>query len=107
MLYELRTYDCCPGRLPALLQLLEEHAKNAWQRAGIRLAGAWTTLIGDHSHRLYYVVAWESLAERDKWEVFLRDPEWVRARDAAQESGPIVARVQNQLLTPTTFSPLQ
>lgn len=104
MLYELRIYDCCPGRLPALLQLIQDHATKAWERVGIRLGGSWTTLIGDHSHRLYYFLVWENLAEREKWAAFLSDREWIRARDEAHQSGPIVANAHNQILTSTTFS---
>lgn len=106
MLYELRMYDCCPGRLLALLALIGEHATKAWDRHGIRMGGAWTTLIGDHNHRLYYLIVWESLAEREKWAAFLADEEWIRARDEAHRTGPIVANVHNQILTPTAFAGL-
>jgi hypothetical protein len=103
MIHELRIYDCCPGRLPDLLRLLQDHATKAWDRVGIRLAGSWTTLIGGQNHRLYYMLAWEDLAERNKWSAFLADAEWIRARDEALKDGPIVANVHNEILSPTDF----
>jgi hypothetical protein len=65
MIYEMRIYRCVPGRLPALLQRFEKVTLNLWKKHGIRLAGFWTTLIGDSNHELTYLLAWESLAERE------------------------------------------
>ena len=51
------------------------------------------------------MLAWESLAERDKkWTAFLSDPEWITARAKTEEDGPIVGNIVNQLLVPTSFS---
>ncbi|MGI9522893.1 MAG: NIPSNAP family protein, partial [Hyphomicrobiaceae bacterium] len=44
MLYELRLYDCAPGRLPALLNRFENTTLKIWERFGIRQAGFWTTV---------------------------------------------------------------
>lgn len=105
MIYELRVYRCLPGRLPALLKRFNEQTLKIWEKHGIRQAGFWTTLIGDSNHELTYLLAWESLAEREaKWPAFLADPVWHAARDASEQDGPIVANVSNQLLTPTAFS---
>lgn len=105
MLYELRIYDCCPGRLPALLKRFETATLKIWERHGIRQAGFWTTEIGESNLRLTYLVAWASLAEREqKWTAFQKDPEWISARAASEKDGPILVRVSSQILTPTAFS---
>jgi hypothetical protein len=105
MLYELRVYDCCPGRLPALLKRFEGSTLKLWEKHGIRQAGFWTTVIGPHNHRLYYKLAWESLAEREKkWNAFMADPEWIEKRAASEKDGPILANVSSEILTPTAFS---
>ena len=76
MLYELRIYDCCPGRLPALLDRFNTITLAIWERHGIRQAGFWTTVIGENNHQLIYLLQWESLAEREeKWTAFQADPE--------------------------------
>ena len=105
MLYELRVYDCCPGRLPALLNRFQNHTTKIWERHGIRQGGFWTTLIGNSNHRLTYFLVWESLAEREqKWAKFQTDPEWNKARAESEKDGPIVANVVSEILTPTAFS---
>lgn len=105
MLYELRIYRCVPGRLPALLNRFENTTLAIWERHGIRQAGFWTTWIGESNQDLFYLLEWESLAERDeKWNAFLADPEWIEKRAASEADGAIVANVSNQMLAPTAFS---
>ena len=66
MIYELRVYRCVPGRLPALLSRFQNHTLRIWERHGIRQAGFWTPLVGENSQDLTYLLAWESLAERER-----------------------------------------
>jgi hypothetical protein len=105
MIYELRIYDCNPGKLPALLKRFETVTLKIWERHGIRQAGFWTTVIGENNNRLYYLLAWQSLAEREtKWATFMADPEWLEKRAASEADGPILANISSQFLAPTTFS---
>jgi hypothetical protein len=108
MIYELRVYRTVPGRMPNLLKRFNEHTLRIWERHGIRQAGFWTTLIGESNMTLYYLLAWESLAEREtKWNAFAADPEWLAARAKTEEKGPIVAKVTNYILAPTPYSSVQ
>ncbi len=105
MIYELRVYHCVPGRLPSLLRRFETITLPIWERHGIRQAGFWTVGIGDSNQDLYYLVAWESMAERDrKWAAFQADPEWIEKRAETEKDGAIVASITNQILLPTSFS---
>jgi hypothetical protein len=105
MIYELRVYRTLPGRLPNLLARFQNHTLRIWERHGIRQAGFWTTLVGESNNDLTYLLAWESLAEREeKWAKFQADPEWLQARAESEKDGPINANVSNQLLLPTAFS---
>ena len=105
MIYETRVYRCVPGRLPALLKRFETITLKLWEKHGIRQAGFFTTLVGESNKELTYLLAWESLAERDKkWNAFQADPEWITARAKTEEDGPIVGNIVNQLLVPTSFS---
>jgi NIPSNAP len=105
MIHELRVYHCCPGRLPALLKRFETITLKIWERHGIRQAGFWTTVIGESNQDLYYLVQWESLAEREKkWNAFMSDPEWQQKRAETERDGPIVASLSSQILQPTAFS---
>jgi hypothetical protein len=105
MIYELRVYHCVPGRLPALLKRFDTITLKLWEKHGIRQAGFWTVLIGDSSMDLYYLLQWESLAEREKkWGGFMTDSTWLAARAETEKDGPIVASVSNTILQPTSFS---
>jgi NIPSNAP len=105
MIYELRVYRVLPNRMPALLKRFESATLRLWERHGIRQAGFWTTVVGESNHELTYLLAWESLAEREqKWAAFLADPEWVAARSDSEKDGPIVATIANSILQPTSFS---
>ncbi len=105
MIYEMRVYRTVPGRLPALLKRFQDHTLKPWDKHGIKQAGFWTTLIGDSNHELTYLLAWESLAEREKkWNAFMGDQEWITARANSEKDGPILANASNQILQPTAFS---
>lgn len=105
MIYEIRVYRCLPGRLPALLNRFSKSTLPLWEKHGIRQAGFWTTAVGESNNDLTYLLAWESLAERDKkWAAFGTDSEWIAKRNESEKDGPIVANITNQLLQPTAFS---
>ena len=105
MIYELRVYHCISGRLPALLKRFDTITLKLWDKHGIRQAGFWTVAIGSSNQDLYYLVQWESLAEREtKWAAFQSDPEWIEKRAETEKDGPIVASVSNAFLEPTSFS---
>ena len=105
MIYELRIYRCLPGRLPALLKRFETITLPIWQRHGIHQAGFWTTLIGQSNQELTYLLAWDSMADRErKWTAFQSDPEWIAKRAETEKDGQIVADIVSQFLQPTSFS---
>jgi hypothetical protein len=105
MLYEMRIYHCLPGRLPALLNRFETQTLALWNKHGIRQAGFFTTVIGDTNQQLIYFIAWQSLAEREqKWNAFIADPAWMKARAESEKDGQIVEKIVNQILAPTAFS---
>src|SRR2546423_1467931 len=105
MIYELRVYHCVPGRLPDLLKRFDTITLKLWDKHGIKQAGFWTVLVGDSNQDLYYLLKWESLADREaKFSAFDADPEWHRERVETEANGPIVASVANKFLQPTSFS---
>ena len=105
MIHELRMYECVPGKLPELNKRFETITLKLWDKHGIRQAGFWTTVIGESNQTLYYLLAWESLAEREqKFAAFGADPEWLTARAKTEENGPLVANIKNFMLAPTSYS---
>lgn len=108
MIYEMRVYRVVPGRMPALLDRFQNTTLAMWKTRGFRAVGFWTTLIGESNMDLTYILAWESLAEREqKWNAFMADPEWIGKRAESEKDGPIVANITNTILQPTAFSALK
>ena len=105
MIYEMRVYRAVPGRMPALLKRFEAITLDLWKRHGIRQAGFWTTAVGESNQELTYMLAWESMGEREqKWNASQSDPEWIAKRAETEKDGAIVANIANSFLLPTSFS---
>jgi hypothetical protein len=105
MIYELRIYRCMPGRKAALLSRFENETLRIFEKHGIRQAGFWTTLIGNSNQEVTYMLAWDSLAEREKrWGGFLADPEWHAVVAKTEKDGQLVENISSQLLEPARFS---
>ncbi len=81
MIYELRIYRVMNGRMADLLTRFEHHTVPIMVRHGFLQVGFWTTIVGRSEQHLTYLLAWESLAQRqEKWDAFLSDPEWTSHR---------------------------
>jgi hypothetical protein len=105
MIYELRIYTAVPGRLPALVSRFQNRTLRIWDKHGIRQAGFWTTIVGSSNQHLTYMLAWDSVAEREKrWSAFLADPEWIATVAETEKDGQLVQNISNELLVPTAFS---
>ena len=108
MIHELRIYHAVPGRMPDLNNRFSNITLKLWEKFGIRQVGFWTTLVGPSNNALYYLLEWQSLAEREqKWNAFATNPEWLAARAETEKNGPLVERIENIFLTPTAYSKLK
>ena len=108
MLYEMRVYYCAPGRLAALNKRFADVTLKLWKKHGIRQVGFFTDVIGDNNQKLTYLLAWESLAEREKkWNAFASDPAWIKDRTESEKDGIIVEHFSNSILAPTSYSKLK
>jgi len=108
VIYELRVYHCLPGRLPALLKRFENTTVRLFEKHGIRQVGFWTVAIGESNQDLFYILQWESHADREKrFAAFQSDPEWIEARRKSEEDGPLLTSISNTILAPTAFSALK
>ena len=107
MLYELRIYEITPLRMKDINDRFSNHTTKIWERMGIRTVGFWENVIGPNN-TLTYILAWESLEERQKkWDAFTSDPEWLKITEETSKNGPIVLRVTNTIMRPTSYSAMQ
>lgn len=107
MIHELRIYHVTPGSMPRLHNRFTNTTLGYFSKHGIRAVSFWDVTIGDGSNaKMFYILEWESLAEREqKWNAFQADPGWQADRAASEKDGAIVARVESLILTPTAYSP--
>ena len=98
------------GGTPSLLVLarFRDLTLGLWEKHQIQQVGFWTVVVGENSNDLIYMLAWESLADRDeRWGKFAADPDWISGRAASEADGPIVASVANSFLRATDFSAIR
>ncbi|PKO70431.1 MAG: NIPSNAP family protein [Betaproteobacteria bacterium HGW-Betaproteobacteria-16] len=108
MIHELRIYHCLPGRLSDVHTRFQSITLPLWEKHRIRPVGFWTVTVGPSNNDLYYLLEWKDLAERDRqWNAFSTDPDWVSARARTEENGPLVERIENMMLMPTSYSPIK
>lgn len=109
MIYEYRRYECLPGKLEVLNELMEDVSFPLFRKHGMKVVGAWVPVVGDDENTLVYLLAYDDMASREKaWEAFNADPEWTEGlnRYTEKAGGPIVAKTANAFLSPTAYSPL-
>ena len=96
-----------PGRMGALHARFQNIAIKLFEKHGIKVVGFWEAVIGT-TNTLYYMLAWENMAQRERvWNSFISDPDWTKAKQESERDGPIVQRVVNTLLSPTSYSPMK
>jgi hypothetical protein len=108
MIHELRIYTAHPGKMGPLLARFRDHTMTLFEKHGITNVAYWVNSIGGRNDELWYIVGFEDLGQRDKaWASFQADPDWQKARADSEAEGPLVHHIENRILTPTKFSPLQ
>jgi len=110
-IYELRTYHCEPGKLPALEERFRNHTIQLFEKHGIRNLAYWTPAVDATSppvDTLVYLLEYPSRkAAQESWEHFRADPDWKRVTaDSAAKHGKILARPpESVFLCKTDYSP--
>lgn len=110
MIYEMRQYECYPGKLPALQELMDKAALPTFKKCGMQFIGAWSVISGAQEGTLIYLLGFDSLNDRmKKWEEFHKDKWWLEQRTQLREKagGPMVARQTNIFLNPASYSPIK
>jgi hypothetical protein len=108
VIYELRTYTVMTGRMADLNRRFADITLGYFAKYGITVTGFWTNELGGSSDQLIYMLAYDSLADREKkWAEFARDPERAAAFAETEKNGPLVHHITAHILRPTNYSPLK
>lgn len=111
--FELRTYTCNDGKLPALHSRFRDHTCALFEKHGMTNIGYWspTEPQGGADKKLIYILAHASKeAGMKSFDDFRSDPEWVKAKAESEKDGPITAKtdgVKSVYMKATDFSPIK
>ena len=103
MLYELRVYNCVPGRLPDLIRRFADHTIGLFAKHRIRHTELLTGV--SDPNQLIYTILWDDMAEREqKFPALLDDPAWIKVRDASEANGALTSSVTQQFYELADFT---
>lgn len=107
--FEIRTYTCAEGRLPALEARFRDHTIAIFNRHDMTSIGYWIPQDPPRSQdTLIYILAHPSReAAKQHWAEFQSDPEWQKVKADSEASGKIVTHVDSVFADPADFSPMK
>lgn len=110
MIFEMRRYECWPGKMAALHDCMDKLAMPIFERLSMEIVGVWTVEIGDQDETMVYILKFNDMEERGrKWAEFFSDPQWIDGSAAidAREGGPLTSRVVTTFLRAAPYSPVK
>ena len=120
-IYEMRVYYTHEGKFDDILSRFKNHTVQLFEKHGFTNVGYWSTakresvsfadkfiLQNEGKSALVYIVSFENMETRNEsWDNFINDPEWTKAYEESRVDGPIVKKIEQVFLNPTTFSKLK
>ncbi len=108
-LFEMRTYYLLPGRYPNIVARFRDHTRKLFENQGMENIMYFETIEKDGAQPtlLYFLAHKDADAAKKSWDGFRNDPNWIKARDASEESGKIVEKVESIMMKPTDYSPIR
>lgn len=103
-LFEMRIYDCLPGKYPDLVKRFKDHTRALFARHGMNDLIYFDT---EEGRLLYFLAHQNAEAAARSWEGFRSDPQWLKAKEESEKPGKIVEKVQSIFLKPVDFSVLR
>ena len=100
MLYELRIYQPGGGRMADMEVLMARDCTEVLRRAKMpRPLGAWRAVAGPRLPAFLWILAWDSMAERNAaWAAFGADIQWQQLRLAAHTQTELTVRVDTEFM---------
>lgn len=107
--FEMRTYYAHPGKMKALHARFRDHTTKLFEKHGMTNIGYWSPADPtEGEEKMIYILAYPSKAAADKaWKDFRADPDWIKAREASEVNGPLVAKVESVYMNPTDYSTIK
>jgi hypothetical protein len=108
-IFQLRTYHCYPNKIENIQARFRDHTRDLFEKQGLKNYPYFLTVEKDGSQpKLVYLLGHDSKAAfTAAFDKFRNDPVWIKARDASEESGKIVEKVDEVFFKSLPYSPMK
>lgn len=108
-IFQLRIYTCFDGKLDNLIKRFKDHTQALFERQGLKNYPYWITSEkeGGQSKLVYLLGHKDQAAFEAAFQAFLKDPDWIAARDASEAGGKIVEKVDATFFKTLPFSSMK
>jgi len=106
VIHQLRIYEIFDSNKKAFHDRFRDHAMRIMAKYDFKIVATWESK-KDNRTEFVYLLEWpEEQTMTDRWEKFLRDPEWIKIKKETGEiNGPLVGEIQARTLYLTDYSP--
>jgi NIPSNAP len=106
VIHQLRIYEIFDGNKKAFHDRFRDHAMRIMAKYDFKIVATWESK-KDNRTEFVYLLEWpDEETMTDRWEKFLRDPEWIKIKKETGEiNGPLVGEIQARTLYLTDYSP--
>jgi hypothetical protein len=106
VIHQLRIYEIFDSNKKAFHDRFRDHAMRIMARYDFKIVATWESK-KDNRTEFVYLLEWpDRETMTDRWEKFLRDPEWIKIKKETGEMyGPLVGEIQDRTLYLTDYSP--
>jgi hypothetical protein len=106
---QMRTYFMMDGKVPNIQARFRDHTQALFEKQGLRNYPYWMTVEkADSQPKLVYLLGAQNQVSFDTgFAAFVKDPEWLKVRDASEASGKILEKIDVVMFKTLPFSPLK
>ena len=106
VIHQLRIYEIFDSNKKAFHDRFRDHAMRIMAKYDFKIVATWESK-KDNRTEFVYLLEWPDAGTMtDRWEKFLRDPEWIKIKKETGEiNGPLVGEIQARTLYLTDYSP--
>ena len=106
VIHQLRIYEIFDINKKAFHDRFRDHAMRIMAKYDFKIVATWESK-KDNRTEFVYLLEWpDEETMNDRWEKFLRDPEWIKIKKETGEiNGPLVGEIQARTLYLTDYSP--
>jgi hypothetical protein len=106
VIHQLRIYEIFDSNKKAFHDRFRDHAMRIMAEYDFKIVATWESK-KDNRTEFVYLLEWpDEETMTDRWEKFLRDPEWIKIKkETAEINGPLVGEIQARTLYLTDYSP--